>query len=233
MTDKQKEMGVGGDIEDNGSIESLKQHQRTAKYCPDCGALAYAYADNHRGEKICIACGFISDPQTTDSSRVKHNKPKQMAERQNEGKILIGKEEHQFLTRKEKHFKVHYLERKYDRDTEGEMKNHRYREYWAFADVCKTNYQMTPGQLEDVKNILNYFKMNGGLKKLHSRAASERIILALCILIMWRSGRSVDIQSDPYCSSIGLSKREYNIIIGNYMAHDNRISDFGVKEELI
>lgn len=230
MTETQDLTDAEGDYQNSGSIQSLKVHQRTAQNCPNCGALAYSYKDNHRGEKICIACGFVTDPQTMDASRIKHEKPPLQATRENKGKVLVGKEEYQFLTCKQKYQHIFSLQQRYDRDTEGEMNNHRYREYDAFADVCKTNFGMTSGQLTQVKTVLGYFKMNGGLKLLHSRASRDRIILAICILMMWRDGRCIDIPSDVYCQDIGLSKREYNTIIGNYMNYDSEISKYGMKE---
>lgn len=208
--------GMGDDIYNTSSIQSLKRFQRKAIKCPNCNNLTYGYLDPQRDERICIACGFVQSPEHRVPSR-KSDWPREKTKPHATKDVLIDKQEYKFLTNKEKYQRIQQLSQKYDPHTQKSTTAYRYEHYKSFAQVCKSNFQMTFNQLHYVYAILEYFQENKGIQQLHSRCKGEVIVLALCIFSMWRDWRKVDVENDPFCIEVGLTDRQYKIIVKNLL----------------
>jgi len=212
-------------IHDESSIESLKRFKRHPSRCSNCSRIAYARSDPHRGQQVCEHCGFVISPETTLASGLspvdqkKTKMPPVLT-------VAIDDEEYQFLSNREKHRRIEYLQQKYEPYTGNSTTEYRYEGYRAYSQIVKSHYMMTDRQVSYVQEVLDYLKDNGGLRRLHTRCTSEQIILAISLFSMWRDWRVVEVDKDELCDEVGLKPRQYLTIVTNLLQLSPEVDEF-------
>lgn len=198
--------------------------------CGCCKSIVIERKDNHDGVWFCENCGLVSktiiarhydedgnfeefdynqDEETNFNSEL-------LAEK--DVKILVEEEDLKNEVVEHNKFKrIEWLQNRYDRKTEGDMKTWRLGHYIDYIGIVNNHFKMAESQKIRIRKFIT---RNGDLNKFHRQRSYEQIITSLCIQCLKRDGANINFTDKKLTKSqkaflreIELTERRYFSII--------------------
>lgn len=193
---------------------NIKKFKKSVDYCNNCKSITRIRNDNYHAEQICEHCGAVLKERMN---------PIGMPEIQvTDEELLIELNRYTFEKTggwiKTKRKKVSKFQKipgvtdYYNLHKEEIRQRKRLKEYKEDMEIVNTEFMMTPYQKERTMYIITELNL---LKPLCSRCTTLQIISSICVYVMRRDKRRIDINRNKFLKEIGLSEHKHIIIMEN------------------
>ena len=193
---------------------NIKKFKKTIDICPNCKSITRIRNDPYHAEQICEHCGAVIKERMT---------PIEMPSIQvTDEELLIELNRYTFektggwikTKRKKvsKFQKIPGITDYYNLHKEEIRQRKRLKEYKEDMEIVNTEFMMTPYQKERTMYIITELDK---IKFLCTRCTTLQIISSICVYVMRRDKRRIDINRNKFLKEIGLSEHKHIIIMEN------------------
>jgi transcription initiation factor TFIIIB Brf1 subunit/transcription initiation factor TFIIB len=193
---------------------NIKKFKKSVDYCQNCKSITRIRNDNYHAEQICEHCGAVLKERMN---------PIGMPEIQvTDEELLIELNRYTFekadgwikTKRKKvsKFQKIPGITDYYNLHKEEIRQRKRLKEYKEDMEIVNTEFMMTPYQKQRTMYIITELDK---IKFLCTRCTTLQIISSICVYVMRRDKRRIDINRNKFLKEIGLSEHKHIIIMEN------------------